>query len=399
MRNVIYFLLFLLFLCLLWYILDSCAIQAHVEHNYQEAFGFLPFAVGLGASLVGNGISNWLSSGNAEHMQTLSYQDNMNLQHDAQNFNSLEAAKNRGYNTAERLAAQQFTQDMWNKNNAYNTPSAQLDRLRAAGLNPLSATMQSSNAQMVGASPQASGSAASSPGNSVGIPATQSFGFASDFANLGLAASQIENIEAQTDLLNVDKQTRLNQNLFELAKARAFVDNTNMDTKNKQKLDQVYDSQMEKNYSEGAAATLNAHTNQQRMLNDFELRLKELALTGREVSVMEYKAITERSLANSNIALNSEQKNYITATVGEVAAKIKEIGANIDVLGEEKAKIEAEKVVEQTKAKFAKEHPNWYIAGDVLSGVLSTIVGTGAIGVGMVLGRRVSPKSIKGFGR
>ena len=395
MRNVIYCLLFLLFLCFLWYVLDSCAIQAHVEQSYQEAFSFLPFAAGLAVS----GISNWFNSGNAEHMQTLSYEDNLKLQKDAQDYNSREASINRVFNTAERQAAQQFTEDMWNKNNAYNTPSAQLDRLRAAGLNPLSATMQNSNAQMVGASPQASGTAASSPSGSVGISNVPTFGFASDFANLSVAESQIENIKSQTDLLNVDKQTRHITNLLELAKGYAYIKNLNMDTEDKQKLLQVYESEMEKNYSVGAAATVDAHTNQQRMLNDYELRLKELALKGREISVMEFKAVTERSLAESTIDLNSEQKHYVTAAIGEVYSKIKEIDATIGVKDEEKAKVAAEKVLEETKAQFAKDHPNWYIAADVLGSMLSTIAGTGLIGAGMLLGRKASPKIIKGFGR
>ena len=40
------------------------------------------------------------------------------------------------WQTAEREATQQFNVDMWNKNNEYNTASAQRQRLEDAGLNP-----------------------------------------------------------------------------------------------------------------------------------------------------------------------------------------------------------------------------------------------------------------------
>ena len=40
---------------------------------------------------------------------------------DEQKFNASEAEKNRQFQTSERLAAQEFNEEMWNKNNEYNS--------------------------------------------------------------------------------------------------------------------------------------------------------------------------------------------------------------------------------------------------------------------------------------
>lgn len=57
-------------------------------------------------------------------------------QEEQNEFNAEQAAINRDYQTAEREAAQQFNIDMWNMNNAYNSPAAQLQRLKEAGISP-----------------------------------------------------------------------------------------------------------------------------------------------------------------------------------------------------------------------------------------------------------------------
>lgn len=53
--------------------------------------------------------------------------------------NSSEARKNREWQTNERLAAQEWNEKMWNMENEYNDPSAQLQRMMDAGINPAAA--------------------------------------------------------------------------------------------------------------------------------------------------------------------------------------------------------------------------------------------------------------------
>ena len=53
-------------------------------------------------------------------------------------FNASEAEKNRVFQRSERLASQEYNLDLWNMNNDYNTPLEQVNRLKEAGINPLS---------------------------------------------------------------------------------------------------------------------------------------------------------------------------------------------------------------------------------------------------------------------
>ena len=89
------------------------------------------------------------------------------LQHDAQEFTreereamqdyqTNERLASQGYNTREREAVQDWELEMWNKNNAYNSPAEQLARLRAAGVNPNTAVgmLNSSASVALNGSPQ-----------------------------------------------------------------------------------------------------------------------------------------------------------------------------------------------------------------------------------------------------
>lgn len=52
-------------------------------------------------------------------------------------FESAEAQKQRDWNEAMQDKQNEFSLDMWNKTNEYNSPAAQVQRMREAGLNPL----------------------------------------------------------------------------------------------------------------------------------------------------------------------------------------------------------------------------------------------------------------------
>jgi hypothetical protein len=62
-------------------------------------------------------------------------------------------AKNREYATWQMNTQRQWSLDDWHRQNAYNTPAAQMDRFRAAGLNPNLIYGQSSEAPAVRSSP------------------------------------------------------------------------------------------------------------------------------------------------------------------------------------------------------------------------------------------------------
>lgn len=116
----------------------------------------------------------------------------------------------------ERMAMQQrdFQENMWNKENAYNTASAQRQRLEEAGLNPYLMMNGGSagSAQSVG-----TGSAASSAGSAVMQP------FQADYSGIG---SSIGNI-FQYELMQSEKSQM--QGARQLADAKAMEILSNVD--------------------------------------------------------------------------------------------------------------------------------------------------------------------------
>lgn len=60
-------------------------------------------------------------------------------------FNAQEAEKQRDWSTAEREATQDWNLQQWIRENEYNSPINQLERMKSAGINPNSAMQQLSN--------------------------------------------------------------------------------------------------------------------------------------------------------------------------------------------------------------------------------------------------------------
>jgi hypothetical protein len=106
-------------------------------------------------------------------------------------FNASEALKNRDFQTSEREASQQWNLDQWNRENAYNDPSAQRARMEAAGFNPYNMNIDTGSASTSGAqSSPGSGSQATASQ----VPSLPAYtGYASDFQNVASGIAQIGN--------------------------------------------------------------------------------------------------------------------------------------------------------------------------------------------------------------
>lgn len=146
-------------------------------------------AIGLGSSLISSAFGSLFGNNSAK--QQFKYQQKLNqeaFQHDV---------------------------DMWNRQNAYNTPSAQMERLQAAGLNPnlvygnggatntanSAPTYNAGSAPDVAAARQAAGSLANAGFNTA--------------LNFQLQQAQAANLQADTELKNT--QGQLNQTNNEIA--------------------------------------------------------------------------------------------------------------------------------------------------------------------------------------
>lgn len=113
--------------------------------------------------------------------------------------------------TSERLATQEWNREMWNLNNEYNSPSAQMQRMMAAGINPNSAA-----AQIAGG---VSSSAPSSSFQTVS-PATGA---------MATTPGQMSIADSFQSMLNTNANVRAQMAQADLAKAMA--DKTTEETK------------------------------------------------------------------------------------------------------------------------------------------------------------------------
>lgn len=106
-------------------------------------------------------------------------------------FNASEALKNRDFQTSEREASQQWNLDQWNRENAYNDPSAQRARMEAAGFNPYNMNIDTGSASTSGAQSSPGSGSQATASHTPSLPAYT--GYAADFQNVASGIAQIGN--------------------------------------------------------------------------------------------------------------------------------------------------------------------------------------------------------------
>lgn len=131
--------------------------------------------IAAGASLAGNAIGSF--------SQNKTNQTSIDINRENNAFNAAEAEKQR-----------QWQEEMWNKNNEYNSPSAMISR----GLNPY---IGSSVSAGVSKSPASGGSAA----QAVGMPSLQAF--RPDFSDVGTALASMA--QARAAMMNAEQNAFL----------------------------------------------------------------------------------------------------------------------------------------------------------------------------------------------
>ncbi len=220
--------------------------------NNGKGMAFLDF-LGIGESFL-NGLI-----GHYENNRQMHFQEDM--QKSQMEFANEQRELTQQYNTSEREATQQFNLDMYNMNNAYNSPQAQMQRAMEAGINPNSfaQSINGGQSQAVTSSPQ-----------SVGMPGMPGMGNGgSHQVSIGGMFDKI----VQAEMLDANKK--------------------------------LLDSQANKNNAEANALTSNAETNRG-MLQLGEKQLDEV------------KRVNDKTIEHINKQIESiDSENELRATETE----------------------------------------------------------------------------------
>lgn len=150
--------------------------------------------------------------------------------------NKKEAARQREWNEQMMDKQNQWSLDMWNRTNEYNSPSAQVQRLRDAGLNPLYYGLDGSSAN---------GFESAQP---LGYERAQLDNVQNPFA-AGMAAAvqsaQVSNIQAQTEKIKSETGA-INAKLpFEVESLKAQVRQSNLSSDAQEIVNKYLDSQQQ----------------------------------------------------------------------------------------------------------------------------------------------------------
>ncbi len=126
--------------------------------------------LGSGVGAIATGIENAKDRKWNEEQAALNREYQTSEREATQDYNTSEREAAQAYNTAEREASQDWNLEMWNLENAYNDPSAQMERMVAAGINPNSVAQGiagngSTAGSVQGSSGQSVSGASSSPGS------------------------------------------------------------------------------------------------------------------------------------------------------------------------------------------------------------------------------------------
>ena len=240
-------------------------------------------------------------------------------------FETVEAEKQRLWNEQQTEKANQFSLEMWNKTNEYNSPAAQRQRLIEAGLNPLYYGLDGSSANgFESAQPlgyeRASASAFQNPLQAGMNTMLQK-------AQIDLAKAQAAKTKAETDATQLDNEF----NSRTMAARQEGVELANQVSK--ENLAKIADErkQISANIKKISAETENeymkkalieAETNVQKMNAQQIVELLPYNKLFIEAQTQNQKASAALGFANAAIQKGLLDKGFVDATIDKLDAEI-----------------------------------------------------------------------------
>lgn len=256
----------------------------------------------LGGSLIGMFANNYSAR--------QQYKYNLKLQQQAQQ-----------YNTSERLATQDWNLEQWNRQNEYNTPLAQRQRIQEAGYNPYM-MQDGGQAGSVTTSPMSSGAGSVGMANTGQLFADAGNRIADQIYNKAKVNSEVNRNNsdstrnlADAGLIGSNKKRVESLLPYEQMQINAYVDNLRADQKYKQEMEQLTISQ---NIG-------------QKLGNEYQRIVNKYADEGQQQQLV--KLASEIALLSSQYNVNEAQrkellsravKNYAEANFTNMNTKIAE---------------------------------------------------------------------------
>lgn len=220
----------------------------------------------------------------------------------------------------ERLAQQQWIEQMYEKNNSYNSPAAQMQRLKEAGLNP---DLMYSRGDVGNATAPEAPQQAMTPRFNV-IPANTYGQTAQVIADTGLKAAQARLAESQSKKTDTEENLLTADYLLRKARTESDIELNNSTIYVNHELGQLNHAQAEvaaKKLEEidvamsEARERINTMKAQQSQIDENIVQMKfDRYLRSKEFELLCKKTYQEMKESNSRIALNAAEVQDMMAT-------------------------------------------------------------------------------------
>ena len=224
-----------------------------------------------------------------------------------------QAAIQREYSTEMMNSQNAWNMEMWQKENEYNSPAAQVQRLREAGLNPLFYGLDGSSANAL--------ESAQPLGYERAESNFQTNPFAAGFAAASQAA-QVANIQAQTEKTKSETKAIDAKLPFEVDSLRAQIRNSNASSEAQETINKYLDKQQEAELRVKDATAAQADAMVQK--------------AGAEIEKMDYEKTTmfiQWIETNEKILNLQKQRELTDAEIAELASLVRKNNAEAEKIG------------------------------------------------------------------